>query len=57
MDAIVTAANESLLGGPVDQAARIAVSTIRATPTKVERVRLVAFDESTRDLLAAALRG
>jgi O-acetyl-ADP-ribose deacetylase (regulator of RNase III) len=43
-------------GYPPDQAARIAVSTIRATPTKVERVRLVAFDDRTRDLLVAALR-
>jgi O-acetyl-ADP-ribose deacetylase (regulator of RNase III) len=42
-------------GFPADQAATIAVSTIRATPTKVERIRLVAFDEGTRDLLTAAL--
>lgn len=42
-------------GFPPDRAARIAVQTIRATPTNVERVRLVAFDPETRDLLAAAL--
>jgi O-acetyl-ADP-ribose deacetylase (regulator of RNase III) len=42
-------------GFPADRAAAIAVATIRSTPTKVERVRLVAFDEGTRDLLAAAL--
>ncbi len=44
-------------GFPAEQAARIAVTTIRATPTSVEQVRLVAFDESTRDLLSAALSG
>ncbi|MEO3821949.1 O-acetyl-ADP-ribose deacetylase [Plantactinospora sp. B24E8] len=43
-------------GFPPDQAARIAVSTLRSTPSKVERIRLVAFDEQTRDLLNAALR-
>ena len=42
-------------GFPPDQAARIAVDTIRSTPTAVEQVRLVAFDQATRDLLAAAL--
>lgn len=41
-------------GFPPDQAARIAVSTIIATPTSVELVRLVAFDESTANLLKAA---
>ncbi|MEV0608168.1 O-acetyl-ADP-ribose deacetylase [Polymorphospora rubra] len=43
-------------GFPPEQAARIAVATIRATDTGVERVRLVAFDAETHDLLAAALR-
>jgi O-acetyl-ADP-ribose deacetylase len=42
-------------GFPPDQAARIAVATIRSTPTNVERVRLVAFDDATRDRLQAAL--
>ncbi|MEE6262673.1 O-acetyl-ADP-ribose deacetylase [Plantactinospora sonchi] len=42
-------------GFPPDQAARIAVSTLRSTPSEVERIRLVAFDEQTRDLLNAAL--
>jgi O-acetyl-ADP-ribose deacetylase (regulator of RNase III) len=42
-------------GFPPDQAARIAVATIMDTPSDVELVRLVAFDESTRDLLLAAL--
>ncbi len=44
-----------IYGFPAERAARIAVETIRATPTKVERVRLVAFDEANRDLLVAAL--
>jgi O-acetyl-ADP-ribose deacetylase (regulator of RNase III) len=42
-------------GFPPDQAARIAVASIRSAPTNVERVRLVAFDQATRDLLVAAL--
>ncbi|MEV4478402.1 O-acetyl-ADP-ribose deacetylase [Micromonospora coxensis] len=42
-------------GFPADQAAKIAISTISATPTKVEHVRLVAFDEATYELLTAAL--
>jgi O-acetyl-ADP-ribose deacetylase (regulator of RNase III) len=41
---------------PPEDAASIAVGTIRSTRTAVEQVRLVAFDEPTRDLLAAALR-
>ncbi|RLK23675.1 O-acetyl-ADP-ribose deacetylase (regulator of RNase III) [Micromonospora sp. M71_S20] len=41
-------------GYPSDQAATIAVATIRATPTAVEHVRLVAFDDATYRLLAAA---
>ena len=44
-------------GYPPDQAARIAVETVRSTPTAVEQIRLVAFDESTRDLLESALHG
>jgi O-acetyl-ADP-ribose deacetylase len=41
------AISTGIYGYPPDQAARIAVETIRATPTKVARVRLVAFDESS----------
>jgi O-acetyl-ADP-ribose deacetylase (regulator of RNase III) len=44
-----------IYGFPPDRAAEIAVATIAGTPTAVARVRLVAFDETTRDLLAAAL--
>jgi O-acetyl-ADP-ribose deacetylase len=43
-------------GFPAAQAAQIAVETIRSTPTGVEVVRLIAFDEPTRELLAQALR-
>jgi O-acetyl-ADP-ribose deacetylase (regulator of RNase III) len=42
-------------GYPPGEAARIAVTTMRSTPTRVERIRLVAFDETTRDHLQAAL--
>jgi O-acetyl-ADP-ribose deacetylase (regulator of RNase III) len=34
-------------GYPIADAARVAVQTIRATPTEVERVLLVAFDEQS----------
>ncbi|RGC65853.1 O-acetyl-ADP-ribose deacetylase [Micromonospora sp. MW-13] len=42
-------------GFPPDQAARIAVATIKSTPTTVQRVRLVAFDEDAREHLQAAM--
>ncbi|HSA53134.1 MAG TPA: O-acetyl-ADP-ribose deacetylase [Yinghuangia sp.] len=42
-------------GFPPDEAARIAVRTLRSTPTRVERIRLVAFDTQAHDLLTAAL--
>ncbi len=42
-------------GFPAERAAKIAVETIRSAPTAVEKVHLMAFDEPTRDLLAAAL--
>ena len=35
---------------PRDLAARVAVETVRSTPTQVDLVRLVAFDEETHDL-------
>lgn len=44
-------------GFPPDQAARIAVATIKNTPTAVQRVRLVAFDEDTLEHLRAAAAG
>ena len=42
-------------GFPPEQAAKIAVQTIRSTSTAVEQVRLVAFDQPTRELLEAAV--
>jgi O-acetyl-ADP-ribose deacetylase (regulator of RNase III) len=42
-------------GFPPEQAAKIAVHTIRSTPSMVSQVRLVAFDQSTHDLLQTAL--
>jgi O-acetyl-ADP-ribose deacetylase len=42
-------------GFPLEQAARIAVATINATPTRVERVRLVAFDDNAYGHLQVAL--
>ncbi len=42
-------------GYPPDQAARIAVTTLRSAPTTVALIRLVAFDEQTHRLLRDAL--
>lgn len=42
-----------IYGFPPPAAARIAVATIASTSSTVRRVRLVAFDRATRDLLAA----
>lgn len=44
-----------IYGFPAEQAAEIAVQTIRSTPTAVGQVRLVAFDQTMHDLLEAAL--
>ncbi|TDE01032.1 O-acetyl-ADP-ribose deacetylase [Jiangella asiatica] len=50
------AISTGIYGYPPDQAARIAVDTVLSTPTRVERVRLVAFDRPTFELLGEALR-
>jgi O-acetyl-ADP-ribose deacetylase len=50
------AISTGIYGYPPDQAARVAVTTLRETPTGVEEIRLVAFDEATRAHLEAALR-
>jgi O-acetyl-ADP-ribose deacetylase len=52
----VPAIATGVYGFPADRAARIAVRTIRETPTDVAIVRLVAFDETTYDLLVAAVQ-
>ncbi|WBO62814.1 O-acetyl-ADP-ribose deacetylase [Streptomyces camelliae] len=41
---------------PMDDAARIAVETVRSTPTAVEEVRFVLFDERAYEAFAAQLR-
>lgn len=41
------AISAGVYGYPKDEAATVAVGTIRSTPTNVELVRLVAFDEQT----------
>jgi O-acetyl-ADP-ribose deacetylase (regulator of RNase III) len=49
------AISTGIYGYPPEEAARIAVDTLRSTPTEVELVRLVAFDDASlaryRDLL------
>ena len=49
------AISTGIYGFPADRAARIAVDTIRASPTSVELVRLIAFDAGTARLLEEAL--
>jgi O-acetyl-ADP-ribose deacetylase (regulator of RNase III) len=44
-----------IYGFPVDDAARIAVATVKNTPTKVEVIRLIAFDSATEEALQAAV--
>lgn len=45
-----------IYGYPTDQAAQIAVTTIRSTPTTVTHIRLVAFDHDTYQHLTTALQ-
>jgi O-acetyl-ADP-ribose deacetylase (regulator of RNase III) len=49
------AISTGIYGYPSAEAAQVAVRTLRSTPTQVELVRLVAFDDATRDLYEAAL--
>ena len=49
------AISTGIYGFPAEPAARIAVGTIRAAPTRVRLVRLVAFDGETASLLEEAL--
>jgi len=50
------AISTGIYGYPPDQAAEIAVSTLRETRTEVGLIRLGAFDDETYKLLMAALR-
>ncbi|GAA5012999.1 O-acetyl-ADP-ribose deacetylase [Streptomyces siamensis] len=47
------AVSAGIYGWPMDDAARIAVETVRATPTDVEEVTFVLFDESAYRAFAA----
>jgi O-acetyl-ADP-ribose deacetylase (regulator of RNase III) len=49
------AISTGIYGYPKKEAARVAVETIRAATTKVDLVRLVAFDEGTLDLYRGLL--
>src|SRR5262249_40136046 len=49
------AISTGIFGYPPDQAARIAVDTLRSTPTGAPPLRLAAFDRRAADLLTAAL--
>lgn len=44
-----------IYGFPVDQAARIAVTTVSNTPTRVEVIKLVAFNPATEEALRTAM--
>ncbi|MGW2779848.1 O-acetyl-ADP-ribose deacetylase [Streptomyces populi] len=49
------AVSAGIYGWPMDDAARIAVETVRATETDVEEVRFVLFDERAYDAFAEQL--
>ncbi|GHJ99576.1 macro domain-containing protein [Streptomyces sp. Y2F8-2] len=49
------AVSAGIYGWPIDDAARIAVETVRATKTAVEQVRFVLFDERAYEAFAAQL--
>lgn len=51
------AISTGVYGYPADEAAGIAVTTLRATPSQVELVRLVAFDAATLARYEALLAG
>jgi O-acetyl-ADP-ribose deacetylase len=50
------AISTGIYGYPAEEAATIAVDTIRSTPTSVAEVKLVAFDDRTRRLYEERLR-
>jgi O-acetyl-ADP-ribose deacetylase (regulator of RNase III) len=50
------AISTGIYGYPADEAANIAIETIRSTPTTVQLVRLVAFDPATHRLYEQRLR-
>ena len=50
------AVSAGVYGWPIDSAARIAVDTVRTTPTNVEQVRFVLFSDAAHDAFDRALR-
>jgi O-acetyl-ADP-ribose deacetylase (regulator of RNase III) len=50
------AISTGIYGYPPEEAAEVAVATLRSTPTEVELARLVAFDDRTLALYDALLR-
>ncbi|GGK75762.1 O-acetyl-ADP-ribose deacetylase [Streptomyces flaveus] len=50
------AISTGIYGWPIDDGARIAVETVRATPTSVEEARFVLFDERAYAAFAGQLR-
>lgn len=50
------AVSAGIYGWPMDDAARIAVETVRSTPTSVEEITFVLFDERAHQAFAAHLR-
>lgn len=50
------AVSAGIYGWPLEDAARIAVETVRATDTSVEEVRFVLFDDRAYEAFAAQLR-
>jgi len=49
------AISTGIYGYPIDEAASIAIRTLRSTPTDVEDVRLMCFSDATWDAYQAAL--
>ncbi|MEV5752609.1 O-acetyl-ADP-ribose deacetylase [Actinoallomurus sp. NPDC052308] len=49
------AVSAGIYGWPLEDAARIAVGTVRATPSRVSEVRFVLFTEDVHDAFARAL--
>jgi O-acetyl-ADP-ribose deacetylase (regulator of RNase III) len=50
------AVSAGIYGWPIDDAARIAVSTVRATPTQVEEARFVLFSQDAYDAFEEAMQ-
>ena len=50
------AISTGVYGYPPERAAEVSVRTLRSTPTTIELIRLVAFDERTHDLYVDLLR-